>query len=794
MSDPQQEIETLRILLAEAEQTIAALRSGQVDAVAEEVGVTPILLQVAQDRLRHSEQLFRGVFEGSLDAMLLIDSTGLCRDANPAACDLFGRSLDQLVDEDPANFYGPNFDVTAARRQLAKEGWIRGELTVVRPDRSRREAEYLTTANIRPGLTLGVLRDITDRRESEERYRRIVEGTSEGVWMYDASGTTTFVNERFAELLGYTVGEAVGQPIFIFSNESDRAAVQARLDRRLKGVGERGAVRLRRKDGTALWTSIQANSLFDADGEFAAGLALVTDASEERRANEASARLVAIVESSEDAIMSVSLDGVVTSWNLGAEKLYQYSADEMVGKSVFHLISPAGRDDERRIFERVAHGEAVRQYETKRCRRDASVVEVAVTLSPVRDAVGTVIGISKIARDLTERRKAEDALRRSEAQFQHAQKMEAIGILAGGVAHDFNNILSVILSFASMILDDLKPGDPIRADVTEISRAGDRATDLTRQLLAFSRKQMLQPRVLDLNQMVVGMEGMLRRLFREEIELSVVASRTLGRVLADPSQIEQIVMNLAVNARDAMPGGGKLTIETANAVLDEDYANLHHGVVPGQYVMLAVTDTGLGMDAATRERVFEPFFTTKEMGKGTGLGLSTVFGIVKQSHGHIWVYSEPGVGTTFKVYFPRVEHALDAVSLAPPDPRTLRGSETILLVEDEEQVRATIRAVLQRHGYHVLDAQNAGEAFLVCEQFTAKIHLLLTDVVMPRMSGRQLAERLTPMRPEMKVLYVSGYTENSVVHHGVLDAGIAFLQKPVTPNTLLRKVREVLDA
>jgi len=401
-------------------------------------------------------------------------------------------------------------------------------------------------------------------------------------------------------------------------------------------------------------------------------------------------------------------------------------------------------------------------------------------------ASGLAVGI--------ERKRAEEALRSSEERLRQAQKMEAVGRLAGGVAHDFNNLLTVITSYSALLLEDLGADDPKRDDVDQIRKAAEGAAALTRQLLAFSRQQVLQPKALDLKATVAGTDKLLKRLIGEDIQLTSVLAPDLGVVKADPGQIEQIIINLAVNARDAMPTGGRLTIEVANVDMDDAYVRGHAPASPGRYVMLAISDTGIGMDEQTKARIFEPFFTTKEAGKGTGLGLATVYGIVKQSGGFIWVYSELNHGTSFKVYFPRVDEPAEpaAASTAGTEPRG--GTETVLVVEDAASVRMVTRQVLERFGYAILEAPNGETALRLAAKHHGPIHLLLTDVIMLGLSGRQLAEQLAQLRPDMKVLYASGYADQAIVHHGILDSDIAYLQKPFTPETLARRVRQVLDS
>ncbi len=486
------------------------------------------------------------------------------------------------------------------------------------------------------------------------------------------------------------------------------------------------------------------------------------------------------------ALYTLDTSGNVASWNAGCERIKGYTGREIIGKHISVFYEPEevqGGLPQRLLAAAAATGRA--ENEGLRVRKDGSTFWANVVLAPIHSG-GVLIGFAKVTHDLTDRRHLEDQLHLS-------QKMEAVGSLAGGVAHDFNNLMSVVLSYSELLAEDLKDGDPTRADLKEISDAGLRAVELTRQLMAFSRQQVLKPKIVDLTQVVRGMERMLRRLLGEDIELTATCAPGLGNALVDPGQMEQVIMNLAVNARDAMPSGGQITIATAEVELDEKYAAEHLGVIPGPHIMLAVSDTGTGMDKATQGRMFEPFFTTKDPGKGTGLGLATVFGIVKQSGGTIWADSEPGKGTSFKVYFPRTDQATLAFpSSRPPGRRAIHGSETILLVEDDDRVRLVARTILRKYGYTVLEARSGGDALLLCEQHPSTVHLLLTDVVMPRMSGRQLAERLLAIRPDMKVLYMSGYTNDAVMRDGILNSTIAFIQKPITPEALGRKVRETL--
>ena len=519
----------------------------------------------------------------------------------------------------------------------------------------------------------------------------------------------------------------------------------------------------------------------------------VTDVTEMRRteaalreSNQRLSQLAAIIESSDDAIIGRALDGVITSWNAGAERIYGYTAGEMIGSSFGSLVPPDLRGEILSLIARLQRGERVAGYETVRVCKDGRRIQVSLTLSPIKDAHGNVAGVSAIARDITDRKLLEEQLIQS-------QKMEAVALLAGGVAHDFNNLLTVIIGYGRLLLMEAAAGSEPREYAEEILYSAERASALTGQLLAFSRRQIVQPRVIDLNEAVQSMHRLLQRILGEHIQLNTVPSEGLGKVKADPGQIEQVIANLAVNARDAMSRGGKLTIETANVELNDEYIRMHPQVRPGPYVMLAVSDTGIGMTPEVREHIFEPFFTTKGKGKGTGLGLSIIHGIVKQSGGEIWVYSEPGKGSTFKIYLPRVFEEAEAWRHAPTGLPMPRGGETVLVVEDEAPVKKMVRGILARLGYAVLEAENGNKALELCGSFPEPIHLMVTDVVMPGMAGPDLARAVRILRPETRIMFMSGYTEYSMLQHELIEPDADFLQKPFAPEEFAQRVRAVLD-
>jgi two-component system cell cycle sensor histidine kinase/response regulator CckA len=492
-----------------------------------------------------------------------------------------------------------------------------------------------------------------------------------------------------------------------------------------------------------------------------------------------------LFENAKDILFTLDLEGRITSLNKSAEEVMGWSKGEVLQRNIKSLVAPEHFGLCGQMMRRIVNEEPLQHFEISMLRKDGRRTLLEASARLIRSN-GKKEGVQGIARDVTERRQLENMVRQS-------QKLEAIGRLSGGLAHDFNNLLCVISGHAEMLSERLEPTSTALKSVNQIKKAADSAASLTRQLLAFSRKQVFHPQTLDLNAIVVESEKLLGRLIGEHIEFFTALDPTLGKVRVDPVQIEQVLVNLILNARDAMPQGGKLTIETSNIDLEEKHESKRSLIPAGSYVMFAMTDTGCGMDEETQSRIFEPFYTTKELGKGTGLGLATVYGIVKQSGGFIWVYSEHGRGTTFKVYLPRVENPVTQVRPSKRQMEASKGTETVLLVEDAEPLRVLIREFLKFNGYTVLEAENGNEAIRIAGAFGGPIHLLLTDVVMPRMGGQQLAEKLMSIRPATKVLYMSGYPNDGIANSGVLSAGVVLLEKPFTREILSRRVRQVLD-
>jgi two-component system, cell cycle sensor histidine kinase and response regulator CckA len=788
---------------------IRALRAGVRDFVTKSTeyldylpeAVGRVLAQVATERrLAESEARLAGVITSAQDAILVAEADFTISLFNPAAERMFRCKANQAVGQSLDQFILPNISApigdsgspslvgTRTRGLRATGEAFPLEATVARTKAAGRQ--FYTV----------VARDITERfraeaalRESERRFRELADHAPILVWLAGPDGKCSYFNRVWLEFTGRKMAEELGDGWVAGIHSDDRtsclqayrAAVAARRPFTLE-------YRLRRADGNYRWILDTGVPRFTDSRAFVGFIGSGLDITDRKEMEEAlrqsEERHRSFVETTNEWVWVCDPNGRMLYNNPALALMLGYPPEALERANTLDLLHP---DDRRAAADQLARAAADRRGWSgvvfRWRHRDGSYRHLESNSVPTFGADGRITGFQGADRDITERL-------RLEADLRQAQKMEAIGRLAGGIAHDFNNLLTVINGFSELLLGSSTLDKDGQASVAEIARAGDQAAALTRQLLAFSRKQVLAPRVLDLNALVLEMEKMLARLIGADIELASNLDPALGRVRTDPGQIEQVLLNLAVNARDAMPHGGHLTIETKNVRLDPECYLMTPGLSAGPYVLLAVTDTGIGMTADVKSKIFEPFFTTKEHGKGTGLGLATVFGIVEQSGGHIDVYSEPGRGTIFKVYLPRLSDGGEPPSIADGWPAVPRGTETVLLADDDLGVRGLSRLALLSYGYTVLDATDGEEAIRIGLSHSGAIHLLVTDLVMPRAGGREVAERLATVHPEARLLFLSGYTDDALVRQGVLEAGVAFLQKPYTPTTLARKVREVLDA
>jgi two-component system, cell cycle sensor histidine kinase and response regulator CckA len=674
------------------------------------------------------------------------------------------------------------------------------EYRIVRPDGTTRDIQSIAHPVFdAAGLAeyVGMELDITERkrteealRESEARFRTFVDHAADAFFLHDNEdqGRLLDVNRRACESLGFTREELIGKTAMVFDNWLTPAQLMRIAERVIAGEEFAFETRHIRKDGSDFPVEINIRPFFHGGRRL--GLSLARDITERKQAERALSEshdlLRAVIEGTPDAIYAKDLQHRYRMINSAGARFMGKAVEEVLGKDDGELLAPeaaqAVRERDLRILV-TGHQET---FEETVSSGGTSRIYLS-TKAPYRDRQGNVIGLVGISRDVTD-------MKRLEADFRQAQKMDAVGRLAGGIAHDFNNLLSVIIGYSELLFNQLPPEDDNRNLVYEVQKAGERAAGLTRQLLAFSRKQVLKPQVVSLNPLLTDMNRMLRRLIGKDIALVESLDPQLGMAKVDPGQFEQAVINLVVNARDAMKEAGRLTIETRNARVEQQYADEHAGVRPGEYVVIAVSDTGHGMDEATRARIFEPFFTTKDAGKGTGLGLAMVYGFAKQSDGHIEVQSQPNSGTSFRLFLPRVAEAETALLPPAKDFRVVGGDETILLVEDEEALRTLIREVLQSYGYTVLEARDGEDGLWMARQHAGVIHLLLTDLVMPRMGGRELAEQLSQQRPNLSIMFMSGHTTDVAHQRGDFGAGAVFVHKPFSPLALAREVRRLLDA
>jgi PAS domain S-box-containing protein len=755
----------------------------------------------------HAADPFRLLVESVVEyAIFMVDPAGNVASWNPGAERIYGYGATEIIGQPCASFFTAeevSDNQPQAALDLAREyGQCVQEGLRVRKDGSQFWAE-VTSSNLKDyfGSDAGfsiVTRDVTERKDAllavrrERDFSAAILASLPGVfYVCNQQGRLVRWNRRLEQVSEYTSEEIAALEPQDFFDAADKEVVRAGIGRVFQTGASEVEAHVVSKSGrrTPYYFS---GVLATLDGQpFLLGMGVDLSAYKQ-----AERELRATDERLRQAATAANIG--LWDWDLRTNSIF-YSVEwkRHLGYED-HEISNAPDEWERRLHpddrdravkrlrEFVANPSAPYAIEFRMRHRDGTYRTILSHGTLVFDEVNRPVRMLGSHIDITDQRRAE-------TERVQSQKLEAVGLLAGGVAHDFNNLLTIINGYASLALEIVPANDPVRESIVEIKAAGDHASDLTKRLLAFSRQQVLEPRVLDLNAIVADTESMLRRLIGEHILLSTSLDRSMGVVAVDPGQIEQVLVNLAVNARDAMPSGGQLTIETHGTSLDETYCRNVPGLAPGEYVMLAVTDTGLGMDARLQSRIFEPFFTTKDLGKGTGLGLSTVHGIVKQSKGHIAVYSEPGHGTTFKIYLPRVEDERETVRAESRRPGVPTGTETILLVEDDQSVRALARQILSRCGYTVVEATDGQQALALASAHSGTIALLVTDVVMPHLGGRALADQLTAVRPKCKVLFLSGYARDAVNRRGELDTGHAFLQKPFTPAALAQKVRSVLD-
>lgn len=752
----------------------------------------------AEEELAKREAFFNSLIRNTPVGIVAIDAERNVQMCNPAFEAIFnyreqeivGRRLCELVTTPELRE-----EMTAVEQKL-----LRGETAHIvtrrkRCDESLVDVEVHSVPLHSDGKYTGAVvlyQDVSQRKRAEEqalRLARALENNSEMISMTDSEGRMVFGNRALLQATGYRKEELLGKSVeeTLFS-PNNPPAVREELQTSLAREGRwRGECLQRRPDGVDAPISLSISVLRDDEGRMSGVFSIAQDISERRRLEDRLLQLGHALQNSGEMICLSDHTGNAVFVNQALLRASGYAEEEILGKQFNETIF--SRNNPRTLADEIRNGivrEGKWSGEALQRRKNGPDMPVLLSISVLQDGEGRVTGAFAVAQDVTEQRRLEEQLR-------GAQKMEAVGQLAGGVAHDFNNLLMVIMGYAGDLKERLHASDPLHKKVEEIERAGERAASLTRQLLAFSRQQVLEPRVLDLNSVVEDLQGMLRRLIREDIELVTELDAELGQVKADQGQIEQVIVNLIVNARDAMPRGGRLTIQTSNVQVDEAVARLRPTMSPGTYVRLTVTDTGTGMDAATQSHIFEPFFTTKERGKGTGLGLATVYGVVKQSGGFIWVSSELGHGATFEIFLPRVGQPAPATAPDDRTKETATGSETILLVEDDEALRTLILEALGARGYTVLEAAGGVEALRLVRQQSCKIDLLLTDVVMPGMRGPQVAESVVALCPNVKVLYMSGYADFGAGPDGFLKPGERLLQKPYTLTELARTVREVLE-